>query len=205
MAKTRQSVRAIIHTRPVIDARLAPDLLAESKLCEELDNVRFPTSSHADLTQRREVAKLILSLGVSASWPERFFLTGDLLKANLTLSKETPVQATNPQNRTLMSILTSVLLWDVLLVFIATSLLVERFSCKYLCPLGAVLAIFNKISPVRLRADFASCNRCGRCDVECSMGIQDVPDNLDSPECIRCLECLETCSRGEALTLRLGG
>lgn len=42
----------------------------------------------------------------------------------------------------------------------------------------AVLAIFNKISPVRMVSNASRCNNCGRCDVECSMGIQSVPENL---------------------------
>ena len=100
--------------------------------------------------------------------------------------------------------LTTGLLWSVLITFIVTSMLVERIWCKYLCSLGAALAIFNKISPVRLRADFKGCNRCGRCDIECSMGIKDVPDNLSDTECIRCLECLETCAREDALLIKVG-
>lgn len=100
--------------------------------------------------------------------------------------------------------LTTGLMWSVLITFIAGSLLVERLWCKYLCPLGAALAIFNKISPVRLHADFKSCNRCGRCDIECSMGIKDVPDSLSDTECIRCLECLETCAREDALVINVG-
>lgn len=99
--------------------------------------------------------------------------------------------------------LTSGLLWSVLIAFIITSMLVERVWCKYLCPLGAFLALFNKISPVRLSADFQNCNHCGRCDIECSMGIQDVPNDLSNVECIRCLECLETCVRKDALVLKV--
>lgn len=95
------------------------------------------------------------------------------------------------------------LLWITLAVFLAGSILVERFWCKYFCPLGAALAIFNKISPVRIVSDNDHCNHCGRCDIECSMGIQDVPDNLSDPECVRCLECLETCAHEDALTLRV--
>jgi len=97
----------------------------------------------------------------------------------------------------------SAFVWLSLIVFLAGSVLVERFWCKYLCPLGAALAIFNKISPVRIVSDNNHCNHCGRCDIECSMGIRDVPDNLSDPECIRCMECLETCAHEDALTLRV--
>ena len=96
------------------------------------------------------------------------------------------------------------LLWLTLVVFLAGSILVERFWCKYFCPLGATLAIFNKISPVRLVADFGQCNDCGRCDIECSMGLADVPRNLDHPECVRCMECLNTCARDGSLELKIG-
>lgn len=96
------------------------------------------------------------------------------------------------------------LLWSVLIAFLFTSVFVERAWCKYLCPLGATLAIFNKLSPIRLSTDFTSCNHCGRCDIECSMGIQSVPENLSDAECIRCLECLETCTKHEALELKVG-
>ena len=96
------------------------------------------------------------------------------------------------------------LLWLTLVVFLAGSILVERFWCKYFCPFGAALAIFNKISPVRLTLDHNHCNDCGRCDIECSMGIEDVPANLNNVECVRCMECLNTCAREGSLELKIG-
>ena len=95
------------------------------------------------------------------------------------------------------------LLWSVLFAFLLTSMFVERAWCKYLCPLGAALAIFNKLSPVRIVSDSQHCNSCGRCDIECSMGIKDVPANLTDTECIRCLECLDTCGLEGSLELRV--
>lgn len=115
-----------------------------------------------------------------------------------------PLQSFSPARAVFNSKLTTGLLWSVLITFIILSLLVKRWWCKYLCPLGATLGILNKISPVRLKADINVCNHCGRCDTECPMGIQDVPGSLNSTECIRCLECLETCARDEALTLWIG-
>lgn len=104
--------------------------------------------------------------------------------------------------RALFSFKMTPLLWSVLVAFLVTSVFVERAWCKYLCPLGAALALFNKISPVRLVSSHA-CNNCGRCNIECSMGIQDVPNNLTDAECIRCLECLDTCARDGALELKV--
>jgi polyferredoxin len=95
------------------------------------------------------------------------------------------------------------LLWSVLITFIVTSMLIERFWCKYLCPLGAVLAIFNKIAPLRLRLNEHSCVDCGRCDVECPMDIEDVHANSRDLECIQCLECLETCALNDTITLEM--
>jgi polyferredoxin len=106
--------------------------------------------------------------------------------------------------RAVFSLKMTALLWLSLVVFLAGSILVERFWCKYFCPLGATLAIFNKISPLRLTVDRAHCNDCGRCDIECSMSIEDVPRNLDHPECVRCMECLETCARDGSLILKVG-
>ena len=105
--------------------------------------------------------------------------------------------------RAVFSLKMTSLLWLALGIFLAGSILVERFWCKYLCPLGATLAIFNKISPVQIVSDSNHCNSCGRCDIECSMGIEDVPNNLADAECIRCLECLNTCARDGSLELKV--
>ncbi len=106
--------------------------------------------------------------------------------------------------RAVFSLKMDSLLWLTLGVFLAGSVLVERFWCKYFCPMGATLAIFNKLSPVRLVVNDNRCNNCGRCDIECSMDIADVPHRLDDPECVRCMECLETCAREGSLELKVG-
>ena len=96
------------------------------------------------------------------------------------------------------------LLASVLLTFVVTSMLVKRFWCKYLCPMGALLDIFNRISPLRVVFDRDRCTHCGRCEAECPVDIPGIPENIRSTECIRCLECLETCAVRDAVTLQLG-
>ncbi len=92
----------------------------------------------------------------------------------------------------------------VLLAFLAASLLVERFWCKYLCPLGALLSVTNKIAPIRVATDKAICTACGRCGAACPMGIEGRAQDITSLECIRCLDCVDTCARPDAVSLQLG-
>lgn len=96
------------------------------------------------------------------------------------------------------------LLGLVLLGFIASSMLVKRFSCRYLCPLGAAIAITNKVSPLHIKIDQNNCSGCGRCEVECPVDIPGIPENIRSLECVRCLECVDTCARQDAIEVRLG-
>ena len=105
--------------------------------------------------------------------------------------------------RSIFSFKQTTLLLAVLALFVVGSLLVERMWCKYLCPLAAVLAPMNKIAPLRLVINQDRCTHCGRCEVDCLMGIEAVPENLDHPECVRCLECYETCAQDGALVLAL--
>jgi len=100
--------------------------------------------------------------------------------------------------------LSTPLLISILIVFLITSTVNRLFWCKYLCPLGGALAVFNKIAPLRLVINQSSCTNCGCCDAACPMDIPNIPENLRGAECIQCLECLETCSEKESLVLRLG-
>ena len=114
-----------------------------------------------------------------------------------------PLREICPARALLSFQLTTPLLWSVLIAFVITSMANRRFWCKYLCPLGAVLAPFNKIAPLRLVINQDSCTNCRRCDSACPMEIPDLTHHLRSAECIECLECQETCNEDGALELRL--
>ena len=70
------------------------------------------------------------------------------------------------------------------------SLFVERFFCRYLCPLGAALAI-----PARLRMfdwlrRYRECgNPCQRCGNECPVQAIHPEGHINPNECIQCLHC----------------
>ena len=132
----------------------------------------------------------------------KYLVLGIILLAS-TWAVYPPLRELCPARAIFSFQLTTPLLWSVLITFIITSLVNRRFWCKYLCPLGAVLAPFNKIAPLRLVLNQDSCTNCRRCDAACPMDIYDLTHHLRSAECIQCLECQETCQEENALELQL--
>lgn len=80
----------------------------------------------------------------------------------------------------------------ILLALIVLSLMIYRPFCKYLCPLGAIYAVFNPISMFRYRVDESRCVHCGKCAKVCKMQVNPV-ENANSAECIRCGLCKQVC------------
>lgn len=77
--------------------------------------------------------------------------------------------------------------------------LVARFWCRYLCPMGAILALFNRVSLFGLGFNQKKCTSCGLCLRACPMGI-DPRSEVNSTNCIKCGECSSACPQG-ALSL----
>lgn len=92
--------------------------------------------------------------------------------------------------------------WKVLLlaVILVGCVLVYRFFCKVVCPLGAVYGVLNRVSVYHLEVDPSRCVHCGRCARVCGMDVDPVR-SPDSAECIRCGACAEACPTG---AIRIG-
>ncbi|MBE5987803.1 MAG: 4Fe-4S binding protein [Paenibacillaceae bacterium] len=87
----------------------------------------------------------------------------------------------------------------LLLLIIAGSFLIERFFCRYLCPLGAVFAILSRFRLFRIKKERSKCGSCRLCTSKCSMGIPLYQyDTVTSGECIDCFECTSVCPRHNA-------
>lgn len=80
----------------------------------------------------------------------------------------------------------------ILLGVITLAVFFYRPFCKWICPLGAFYALFNKISVYRLHVDQNKCTACGACSHVCKMDV-DVFRTPNHAECIRCGDCIQTC------------
>lgn len=87
---------------------------------------------------------------------------------------------------------------------------IERFYCRYLCPLGAALSIADRLKIFRISKPSEKCGSCPRCTGSCPMGIKlSGKDEITSSECIKCMKCLDVCPRknmsfkGYTLNLKL--
>jgi polyferredoxin len=89
--------------------------------------------------------------------------------------------------------------WSVLVALALLSLVVDRFWCRYLCPLGAILAPFNALSLWRIRFDAERCASCARCDRACPLDLDVVREVERGGECVRCMDCVRACPREGAL------
>lgn len=90
----------------------------------------------------------------------------------------------------------------ILVAIVLLSMSIARPFCKYLCPLGAIYALFNKISVVQMHLDQDKCISCKACSRVCDMCVDpsETPNNM---ECIRCTKCVSKCPTG-ALKLQVG-
>lgn len=108
-----------------------------------------------------------------------------------TLGGGIPLLSTHPELRQTIGGLFSLKL-AILIATVLGSVLVYRFFCKMLCPLGAIYGLLNKISFYHLHVDRDKCVGCGKCASVCKMDVDPVK-KADSAECIRCGKCAAAC------------
>lgn len=79
-------------------------------------------------------------------------------------------------------------------VAVVGSLGFDRFFCKYICPMGAFLALLNKLSFYKVRRNASTCTNCRACDTACPVNIDvSTAKDVTSAECLACGECVNAC------------
>jgi polyferredoxin len=87
------------------------------------------------------------------------------------------------------------LLTALLLAILALNLSERRFWCRYLCPLGALLALAGRWSLLK-RETAEGCNACGACDRACQGGLRASGENgWAGTECLYCMACDDACPK----------
>jgi NosR/NirI family nitrite reductase transcriptional regulator len=83
--------------------------------------------------------------------------------------------------------------WPFVLFVVAllvAGLFIERFYCRYLCPLGAALAIPAKLKLFDWLRRRPQCGReCRLCEQKCTVGAIDPLGRISPNECVLCLRC----------------
>lgn len=82
-----------------------------------------------------------------------------------------------------------------LVAAVVAFVLIGRFWCRYLCPLGSIFGAFNRVSILGVRIDAARCNQCRKCLDVCPVNIENPEEIGRSTDCIQCGKCVEHCSR----------
>ena len=108
-----------------------------------------------------------------------------------TLEGGVPMVLLEPRLRSLAGMLFS---WKlaVLLIIMMLAVKIPRVFCRYLCPLGAFYALFNRFACYQMQVSQDKCIQCGKCAANCPMQL-DVPQEICSGECIRCGKCKAVC------------
>jgi ferredoxin len=90
-----------------------------------------------------------------------------------------------------LAVLGPLFTWKFLLMvsILVGCIFVFRLFCRFICPLGALYALFNRFSIFGIKLNRDKCVDCNKCIAHCEMDIHHVGD----PECISCGECIDVC------------
>jgi formate hydrogenlyase subunit 6/NADH:ubiquinone oxidoreductase subunit I len=84
---------------------------------------------------------------------------------------------------------------------VGMNLVIPRFFCRVLCPLGAFLGVLSRFALWRIDRDVTKCTDCNLCMKGCE-GAADPQDALRKSECFVCFNCIDDCPE-DALAFRL--
>ncbi len=125
-------------------------------------------------------------------WPLKYIIFLGLFAVSLGSTRLAFVGAEIEPFKTVMS-MTFLREWPFVVYAIAlllAGLFIERFFCRYLCPLGAALAIPARMRMFEWLKRRPQCGReCGICFQRCQVQAIHPEGQINPNECIHCLNC----------------
>lgn len=88
----------------------------------------------------------------------------------------------------------------VIVGLVGINLIIPRFFCRVLCPLGAFLGFLSRFALFRIDRDLTRCTDCNLCLAHCE-GASDPQAALRKSECFVCFNCIDDCPE-DALSYR---
>ncbi|MDP2750208.1 MAG: 4Fe-4S binding protein [Nanoarchaeota archaeon] len=91
----------------------------------------------------------------------------------------------------------------ITIAILAAAIFIDRFWCRYLCPLAATMNIFTKFGSTNIWRNKDKCISCRLCDRTCPMKVA-ISDKkrVTSAECINCNQCVSVCPKS-ALEIKI--
>lgn len=74
----------------------------------------------------------------------------------------------------------------------------KRTQCSFLCPLGAVNTLSNKVTPFTVKIDKTACTECYKCVEACplfALSKENIREGKISVFCSKCGKCVDVCSK----------
>jgi ferredoxin len=88
--------------------------------------------------------------------------------------------------------------WLIGVVFLGVvglNLVLPRFFCRFVCPLGALFGLLGRFSPWRIGKTSDKCGECCICEEYCE-GACRPSGQFIAGECVMCMNCLHRCPAG---------
>jgi polyferredoxin len=80
----------------------------------------------------------------------------------------------------------------VFLTVVGLNLVLPRFFCRFICPLGALFGLLGRFSPWRIGKTADKCGDCCICEEYCE-GACRPSGTFIAGECVMCMNCLHRC------------